>query len=376
MKKLIFLFGGIATIIAIIAGISIATGIALIIGSGANQEQDDSNSNSNTIYYAKHWSTGDPYTHNLLTHRYGIKAEQLDGYLKSTGIAYDPKRINGQKLLDWESSSNLDVRAIIAIATAESSLGTAGVATEPGANMFGYGAFDSDPNNASNYNDEKAVTDLTSITIILNKNETFKAQDDKAKAYANGTWNPFMGGVYFTDTSGTGKRRADIMAKVDKWIDDHGGTPDAPNGSTADGTIKVLDPFLGTVVPNDFGGGVHQCYAVSAYYAHSINASIILRGGVNASDIGSDYDWKGWGWTVVDTPKYNQIKPGDIINFKKGANMGTWNTDSNNGHTAVVSQVLGNNQFSVYEQGQMVCSLNTYSYHDNMVSSVIHPPKG
>lgn len=373
MKKLVFLFLGL--IGAAVIGITLITGIAVAISGGVSQQEDNSNDNSSSTYYTKHWSTGDPYTHNLLTHRYGITADQLDGYLKSTGIAYDSNRINGQKLLEWESSSNLDVRAIIAIATAESSLGTAGVATEPGANMFGYGAFDSNPNNASNFSDDKAITDLTSITIILNKNETFKTQDDKAKAYANGSWNPLMGGVYFTDTSGTGQRRADIMAKVDKWIDDHGGTPDAPNGSTAGGTIRVLDPYLGTVVPNDFGGGEHQCYAVSSYYAHSINASIILKGGVNASDIGSDYDWKKWNWTVENEPKYNQIKPGDIINFKKGASMGTWNTSSENGHTAVVSQVLGNNQFSVYEQGTIVCSMNTYTYHDNMVSSVIHPPK-
>ena len=41
-----------------------------------------------------------------------------------------------KKLLDWEAKSNLDVRAIVAIALNESSLGTAGVATNPGSNMF------------------------------------------------------------------------------------------------------------------------------------------------------------------------------------------------------------------------------------------------
>ena len=34
----------------------------------------------NGMIYADHWSDGDPYTHNLLVHRYGIKAEQLDGF--------------------------------------------------------------------------------------------------------------------------------------------------------------------------------------------------------------------------------------------------------------------------------------------------------
>lgn len=373
MKKIFFLIGvGVALLVGF--AVMVVTGIFMLLAGGV-QQQDDTSDSSHSVYYAKHWSTGDPYTHNLLTHRYGITADQLDGYLKSTGIPYDTKRINGQKLLEWENNSNLDVRAIIAIATAESSLGTAGVATQAGANMFGYGAFDSNPENASHFGDDKAIKDLTAITIILNKNESFKVQDDKAKAYASGSWNPFDGGVYFTDTSGTGKRRAEIMAKVDQWIDEHGGTPDAPNGSTAGGTIRVIDPFVGGVVPNTYGGGAHQCYAVTSYYAHSITSSITLVGGINASDIGSDYDWKKWGWTVENKPTYRQIKAGDIINFNKGANMGSWVTSPENGHTAVVSQVLGNNQFSVYEQGTIVCSLNTYTYHDNMVSSIIHPPK-
>lgn len=52
--------------------------------------------------YVEHWSGKDAYTHNLLSRRYGIKAEQIDGYLKSTGISYDKTRINGEKLLQWE----------------------------------------------------------------------------------------------------------------------------------------------------------------------------------------------------------------------------------------------------------------------------------
>ena len=39
---------------------------------------------------------------------------------------------------------------IVAIALNESSLGTAGVATNPGANMFGFGAYDSNPEYANN----------------------------------------------------------------------------------------------------------------------------------------------------------------------------------------------------------------------------------
>ncbi|MGV8956307.1 CHAP domain-containing protein [Lactococcus lactis] len=132
--------------------------------------------------------------------------------------------------------------------------------------------------------------------------------------------------------------------------------------------------MLGQVIPGDFGGLTGQCYAVSAYYAHSINSKIILRGGVAASDIGSDYDWKGWGWTVVNEPKYSQIKVGDIINFKRGANMGTWNTDSEDGHTAVVGKILGQNKLMIYDQNPTPLKTWTYTYNSG-VASVIHPPK-
>ena len=141
--------------------------VILILASAMTVGSIGGNSNSQKGgTYSEHWSDGDAYTHNLLVHRYGIKASQLDGFLKTLGINYDSSRINGTKLLEWEAKSNLDVRAILAIALNESSLGTAGVATNPGANMFGYGAFDSNPENANNFNDEVAVVALTQQTIV------------------------------------------------------------------------------------------------------------------------------------------------------------------------------------------------------------------
>ena len=74
-----------------------------------------------------------------------------------------------------------------------------------------------------------AVVGLTNQTIIGNKNETFKVQDDKAQKFASGSLNTSTdGGVYFTDTSGSGKRRAETMQKLDTYIDEHGGTPKSP----------------------------------------------------------------------------------------------------------------------------------------------------
>ncbi len=82
----------------------------------------------------------------------------------------------------------------------------------PGANMFGYGAFDHDSSHASAYNDEEAIMLLTKNTIIKNNNSSFEIQDLKAQKLSSGQLNTVTeGGVYYTDNSGTGKRRAQIM---------------------------------------------------------------------------------------------------------------------------------------------------------------------
>ena len=235
------------------------------ITSGVANLPDTVNINPN------HWTSGDPYSHDIVGHiRGGIKPEQLDGFLDSTGIKYDKNRINGKLLLEWQNASKVDVRAIIAIAMWESSLGTAGVATQPGANMFGFGAFDSNPDNAKNFNDAKAVVELAKQTLIANKNRTFKRQDDKAFANAHGGLDTATeGGVYFTSTSGTGKKRANTMALIDAYIDANGGADDhltdigdTPSDAKATESLISNIPIVKATVPtrewnyfigNDYG---------------------------------------------------------------------------------------------------------------------------
>ena len=101
--------------------------------------------------------------------------------MNSLGIHYDKERLNGKRLLEWEKLTGLDVRAIVAIAMAESSLGTQGVAKEKGANMFGYGAFDFNPNNAKKYSDEVAIRHMVEDTIIANKTKPLKDKISKQK---------------------------------------------------------------------------------------------------------------------------------------------------------------------------------------------------
>ena len=312
------------------------------------------------ITYVDHWSSGEAYTHNLLSHRYGITAEQLDGFLNSTGITYDKSRINGKLLLEWSKQSGLDVRAIVAIAQMESSFGTAGVATKSGANMFGYGAFDSNPNNATNYNDENAVVALTKQTIINNHNETFKIQDEKAQKHAKGTLNVASdGGVYFTDTSGSGKRRAEVMEKLDKWIDDHGGTPEAPKH-----TSKTRDG--GGITSGDIPAGYSLTkaintsgYSASTYPWGQCTWFVWNRGrelGITFDPyMGNGGDWKyKAGFTTTNTPTEHSA-----VCFSPSQS----GADPTYGHIAFVEQVKSDGSILISEsngQGLGVISYRTF----------------
>ena len=308
--------------------------------------------------YVEHWSGTSAYDSNLLAHRYGITAEQLDGYLNSLGVAYDHNRLNGKLLLQWQKDSGLDVRAIIAIAMAESSLGTAGVATMQGSNMFGYGAFDSNPDNAANFSDSKAIKLMTSETIIKNKNWTFKIQDDKAKKNAMGQLNPVTdGGVYFTDTSGTGKRRAKIMQDVDTWIDQHGGTPPIPE------ELKHLGGTSTQIVPT--GYQISQPMSLDTYVAASYPWGQCTWFVYNrAKELGYNYgaymgnggDWQYQaGYETTHTPKV-----GYAVSFAPGQA----GADSSYGHVAIVEEVKKDGSILISESnalGMGVVSYRTFT---------------
>lgn len=320
-----------------------------------------SSSTVDGITYVEHWSDGDAYTHNLLIHRYGITEEQLDSFLDSTGIVYDKNRINGKLLLEWSKKSGLDVRAIVAIAQMESSFGTAGVATKSGANMFGYGAFDSNPNNATNYNDENAVIALTKQTIINNRNETFKIQDEKAQKHAKGALNVASdGGVYFTDTSGSGKKRAEVMEKLDKWIDDHGGTPQAPKN-----TPKTRDG--GGVTSGDIPAGYSLTkaidtsgYSASTYPWGQCTWFVWNRArelGITFDPyMGNGGDWKyKAGFTTTNTPTEHSA-----VCFSPSQS----GADPTYGHIAFVEQVKSDGSILISEsnsQGLGVVSYRTFN---------------
>ncbi|MBO0441542.1 CHAP domain-containing protein [Candidatus Enterococcus ikei] len=346
-------------------------GITLMVGNQSSSASD------NGSVYVKHWDGKDAYHSSLLAQRYGITAKQIDEFIKNEGYTVD-ERATGKEFIRLQSLSGIDVRMLVAFAQMESSFGTAGVAKEfPKANIFGYGAFDNDPNQGASWDNTRAVKEFRSTQIDNFGNKTIAIMDDRARAYHNNTLKPGQF-VYWTALD-AGKPRAAIAEKLDKWIDDHGGTPDPPGGFGPTGGggagLAVLDKLLGQSVSGEFGGMSGQCYAVTAYYAHSITPEIILKNGIKASEIGNDYPWSSWKWTVVKNPNYKDIRPGDIINFHAGANMGTWVADGEYGHTGVVGKVLGNNQFLLYDQNPGPLKTWTVTYVSGGISSVIHPPK-
>ncbi|MFS1663179.1 CHAP domain-containing protein [Streptococcus sp. zg-JUN1979] len=296
--------------------------------------------------YVNKWSTGDAYTHNLLTHRYGITAEQLDGFLETTGIAYDKARINGEKLLAFEEASGMDVRAIVAIAIAESALGTQGAAVE-GANMFGYGIFEKSSSQEAMLTDEEAICALVETTIINEKNTSFKRQDDKARLLALGQLDVASeGGIYFSDTSGTGKRRSEIMESLDDWIDSHGGTPE----------IQPTDLINAGISLSDLPEGYHlskaidaSCYTVSSYpygqctwYAYHRARELGYSFDAYMGN-GADWQYKS-GYETTREPAV-----GYVVSFLPGQA----GADAQYGHVAIVEAVNPDGSILISESNVM-----------------------
>ncbi|MDN3201708.1 phage tail tip lysozyme [Enterococcus faecalis] len=115
------------------------------------------------------------------------------------------------------------------------------------------------------------------------------------------------------------------------------------SGSTANvggGKIDVLESVLGQRINNG------QCYGLTAYYVEKMGGPQLMNSGNwYASQIGEDYDWKSYHWTVIRNPKYEDVKAGDVINWAPGGAA-----TSEYGHTGVVASVDGNGKFTTYEQ--------------------------
>ncbi|HGD5440175.1 TPA: CHAP domain-containing protein [Streptococcus agalactiae] len=245
---------------------------------------------------------------------------------------------------------NIDARAIIAIAIAESSLGTQGVATAPGANMFGFGAFDNNTTNAQNFSDDKAVIKMTQETIIQNQNTSFAIQDQKAQLLSTGNLNvAARGGVYCTDASGSGKRRAAIMESIDKWIDAHGGISEISNTSSV--AMMAVPTSYSVSRANQAGNYVAGTYPWGQCTWYVFNRTKEL-GYQFGPFMGNGGDWK-------NKPGYqttHEAKTGYAISFSSGQA----GADRTYGHVAIVEDVKEDGSILISESN--VLGLGTISY--------------
>lgn len=158
---------------------------------------------------------------------------------------------------------------------------------------------------------------------------------------------------------------------MEHWDDEVGGTSKGDGNSTIPGVgdSAILDRLLGTSV----NGG--QCYGLTAYYVEQLGGPTMMGSGfMNASDIGSDYDWGKYGWITINNPSFSDFRAGDVINYKAFSAMGP----TMYGHTGVIASTLPTGQYTTYEQnagqGQIVAKYNRTDIPD-VVSSLVRKVK-
>ncbi|WP_238991069.1 phage tail tip lysozyme [Lactococcus lactis] len=172
-------------------------------------------------------------------------------------------------------------------------------------------------------------------------------------------WSLYYEGVSLDD----GQTNLEMISQLAKdWYAYFNGSGGGKDPSS------ILTPVLNQTV----NGG--QCYGMSAYYVQKLGGPIMMGSGHEyAQDIGTDYDWKSYGWSVIMYPKYEQIKAGDVINWTAGGALapGIW------GHTGVVKKVSGNGVIETFEQnggrGEFV-SEYTRTYSMSQIKSIVRPP--
>lgn len=129
--------------------------------------------------------------------------------------------------------------------------------------------------------------------------------------------------------------------------------------------MKNLNQLIGQKV----NGG--QSYGLTAHYVEQLGGPKLMGSGkIYASDIGTDYDWSSYDWVTITNPKYSDIQPGDILNYKSSSSGGF----SLFGHTGIVVEVLGEGRLTLLEQNAeagAVVEKYTRTVKMNEVSSVV-----
>lgn len=140
------------------------------------------------------------------------------------------------------------------------------------------------------------------------------------------------------------------------------------NQTTAD--VQATLTALGNQVGKTLYNG--QCYGLTAWYVDQLKGPTMMGSGHEyAQNIGEDYDWAAYGWTVTESPTINQIHPGDVICWEAGGSL----SPGIYGHTGVVKSIDSNGNMVTYEQnagaGRIAYQYNR-TYNQTRIKSVIH----
>ncbi len=142
----------------------------------------------------------------------------------------------------------------------------------------------------------------------------------------------------------------------------------ATSGTSSD--VQAALTALGDQVGNTLYNG--QCYGLTAWYVDQLNGPALMGSGHEyAQNIGDDYDWAAYGWTVIKYPSVDQIHPGDVICWEAGGSL----SPGVYGHTGVVKSIDSNGNMTTYEQnaeGGQVTQQYNRTYNQTKIKSVIH----
>ena len=135
--------------------------------------------------------------------------------------------------------------------------------------------------------------------------------------------------------------------------------------------------------------GNRQCYALSAEYS-GIMCGVGMGAGTkydiehqignvhSAAEIGTSYNWHLFNWIVIESPTYEQLQVGAIINWRRGAKVSDFLVSHPNyGHTGVI-RGLKQGRIQTYEQnaesGEIVAEYDREYYSSDHIASICIPP--
>lgn len=181
--------------------------------------------------------------------------------------------------------------------------------------------------------------------------------------------------IYPTGNEKTVTHKVTKTRMVDKQV-----TVGSGGATNTENALKTIEGKKGQRV------GSGQCYGLVALYSSLLGGPGLgggvtgisgrIGGGIAAGLIGTDYNWKAFGWSVVGASAAN-MKAGAIVNIK--ANYGQPFLTGPYGHTAIVKAVSGST-VTILEQnyaGRMYVVENSYNLSAYVagVQTIVYPPE-